>query len=125
MYHFLMFFPVARYPPYRYKILAPQAVSKEPDPKKNAQIILDATGLDAESYRLGHTKACYLRSDSFYFTLFYFHYSKKQTVLIWRFLANMTYCQVIQLIMLIYFVLVDWQSFPISILCFVSQYKIS
>ncbi|XP_063624522.1 myosin heavy chain, muscle isoform X27 [Cydia splendana] len=40
----------------RYKILAPQAVDKESDPKKIAQVILDATGLDVESYRLGHTK---------------------------------------------------------------------
>ncbi|XP_026327804.1 myosin heavy chain, muscle isoform X35 [Hyposmocoma kahamanoa] len=40
----------------RYKILAPQAVDKESDPKKIAQVILDATGLDPESYRLGHTK---------------------------------------------------------------------
>ncbi|XP_077289717.1 myosin heavy chain isoform X15 [Arctopsyche grandis] len=40
----------------RYKILAPQAVAKESDPKKTAAIILDATALDAESYRLGHTK---------------------------------------------------------------------
>ncbi|XP_072948928.1 myosin heavy chain, muscle isoform X32 [Epargyreus clarus] len=40
----------------RYKILAPQAVEKESDPKKIAQIILEATGLDVESYRLGHTK---------------------------------------------------------------------
>ncbi|XP_039753053.1 myosin heavy chain, muscle isoform X6 [Pararge aegeria] len=40
----------------RYKILAPQAVDKESDPKKIAQIILEASGLDVESYRLGHTK---------------------------------------------------------------------
>ncbi|XP_069359363.1 myosin heavy chain, muscle isoform X22 [Maniola hyperantus] len=40
----------------RYKILAPQAVEKESDPKKIAQVILDATALDVESYRLGHTK---------------------------------------------------------------------
>ncbi|CAK1554519.1 unnamed protein product [Leptosia nina] len=36
----------------RYKILAPQAVAKESDPKKIAQIILETTGLDVESYRL-------------------------------------------------------------------------
>lgn len=41
-----------------YKILAPQAVDKETDPKKIAQVILDASALDVESYRLGHTKAC-------------------------------------------------------------------
>ncbi|XP_064072728.1 myosin heavy chain, muscle isoform X43 [Vanessa tameamea] len=40
----------------RYKILAPQAAEKETDPKKIAQVILEATGLDVESYRLGHTK---------------------------------------------------------------------
>ncbi|CAH4028638.1 unnamed protein product [Pieris brassicae] len=39
-----------------YKILAPQAVAKESDPKKIAQIILETTDLDVESYRLGHTK---------------------------------------------------------------------
>lgn len=57
-------------PLFRYKILAPQAVAKESDPKKTAAIILDATGLDAESYRLGHTKACYQISniDLFYVT---------------------------------------------------------
>ncbi|CAH1274898.1 unnamed protein product [Diabrotica balteata] len=40
----------------RYKILNPAAVSKESDPKKCAALILDASGLDAELYRLGHTK---------------------------------------------------------------------
>ncbi|XP_050503325.1 myosin heavy chain, muscle isoform X7 [Diabrotica virgifera virgifera] len=40
----------------RYKILNPAAVSKESDPKKCAEHILDASGLDAELYRLGHTK---------------------------------------------------------------------
>lgn len=41
-----------------YKILNPAAVTKESDPKKCAAHILDATGLDPENYRLGHTKAC-------------------------------------------------------------------
>ncbi|XP_074040826.1 myosin heavy chain isoform X26 [Leptinotarsa decemlineata] len=40
----------------RYKILNPAGVSKESDPKKCGQIILDASGLDSELYRLGHTK---------------------------------------------------------------------
>ncbi|XP_060521416.1 myosin heavy chain, muscle isoform X35 [Cylas formicarius] len=40
----------------RYKILNPTAVSKESDPKKCADHILQATGLDSELYRLGHTK---------------------------------------------------------------------
>ncbi|XP_049825607.1 myosin heavy chain, muscle isoform X1 [Aethina tumida] len=40
----------------RYKILNPAAVSKESDPKKCADLILQASGLDAELYRLGHTK---------------------------------------------------------------------
>ncbi|CAH1100618.1 unnamed protein product [Psylliodes chrysocephalus] len=40
----------------RYKILNPAAVTKESDPKKCAALILDASGLDAELYRLGHTK---------------------------------------------------------------------
>ncbi|KAG5864672.1 hypothetical protein JTB14_025102 [Gonioctena quinquepunctata] len=40
----------------RYKILNPAAATKESDPQKCAQVILDASGLDAELYRLGHTK---------------------------------------------------------------------
>uniref|UniRef100_A0AAR5QAB4 Myosin heavy chain, muscle n=1 Tax=Dendroctonus ponderosae TaxID=77166 RepID=A0AAR5QAB4_DENPD len=40
----------------RYKILNPSGASKEPDTKKCADIILQATGLDSELYRLGHTK---------------------------------------------------------------------
>ena len=43
----------------RYKILAPQEADKAGDDMKAvAQAILDAVNLDAESYRLGHTKAC-------------------------------------------------------------------
>lgn len=43
---------------YRYKILAPQAVEQSGgDPKKAASAILDASGLDPDQYRLGHTKA--------------------------------------------------------------------
>ncbi|XP_043589306.1 myosin heavy chain, muscle isoform X8 [Bombus pyrosoma] len=41
----------------RYKILAPQAVTKlGSDPKKAAEAILEASGLDPDQYRLGHTK---------------------------------------------------------------------
>ncbi|XP_018322124.1 myosin heavy chain, muscle isoform X19 [Agrilus planipennis] len=40
----------------RYKILSPKEVDKESDPKKCAQVILDASALDSELYRLGHTK---------------------------------------------------------------------
>ncbi|XP_033304141.1 myosin heavy chain isoform X16 [Bombus vancouverensis nearcticus] len=41
----------------RYKILAPQAVTKlGADPKKAAEAILEASGLDPDQYRLGHTK---------------------------------------------------------------------
>ncbi|XP_066261938.1 myosin heavy chain, muscle isoform X9 [Euwallacea similis] len=40
----------------RYKILNPTEASKESDPKKCAEVILSATGLDADLYRLGHTK---------------------------------------------------------------------
>lgn len=40
----------------RYKILNPKEVSKESDPKKCAELILNASGLDTELYRLGHTK---------------------------------------------------------------------
>ncbi|XP_018304498.1 myosin heavy chain, muscle isoform X4 [Mycetomoellerius zeteki] len=40
----------------RYKILAPAAVDKAKEPKDAAAAILDSTGLDADTYRLGHTK---------------------------------------------------------------------
>ncbi|XP_054001085.1 myosin heavy chain, muscle isoform X8 [Hylaeus anthracinus] len=41
----------------RYKIIAPAAVDKvASDPKKAAAAILEATGLDPDQYRLGHTK---------------------------------------------------------------------
>ncbi|XP_014298355.1 myosin heavy chain, muscle isoform X4 [Microplitis demolitor] len=41
----------------RYKILAPQAVDQVGgDPKKAGAAILEASGLDADQYRLGHTK---------------------------------------------------------------------
>ncbi|XP_076397222.1 myosin heavy chain isoform X11 [Megachile rotundata] len=41
----------------RYKILAPQAVEQVgSDPKKAAAAILEASGLDPDQYRLGHTK---------------------------------------------------------------------
>lgn len=43
--------------PYSYKILNPKAVDAEKDPKKIAQVVLDAVSLDAELYRLGNTKA--------------------------------------------------------------------
>lgn len=46
-------------PPSSYKILNPSAVDKESDPKKIAEVILDSTGLDPETFRLGHTKACH------------------------------------------------------------------
>jgi len=43
----------------RYKILAPTEADKAgDDPKKVAQVILDVISLDAEQYRMGHTKAC-------------------------------------------------------------------
>jgi hypothetical protein len=43
----------------RYKILSPTEAEKAgEDPKKVAQVILDAISLDAEQYRMGHTKAC-------------------------------------------------------------------
>jgi myosin heavy subunit len=45
---------------YSYKILNPKAVDELKDtkePKKIAQVILDAVQLDAENYRLGNTKA--------------------------------------------------------------------
>jgi hypothetical protein len=43
----------------RYKILAPTEADKAgDDPKKVAQVILEVINLDAEQYRMGHTKAC-------------------------------------------------------------------
>lgn len=41
----------------RYKILAAQAIAGVNDLQKVAKIILESTGLDPESYRLGNTKA--------------------------------------------------------------------
>lgn len=43
--------------PFRYKILNPGPVGKEPDVKKAAALILENTSLDPDMYRLGHTKA--------------------------------------------------------------------
>lgn len=40
-----------------YLILAPAAMTQEPDPKKSAQKCFDSCGLDPDSYRIGHTKA--------------------------------------------------------------------
>ncbi|XP_071578986.1 myosin heavy chain, muscle-like isoform X11 [Temnothorax nylanderi] len=40
----------------RYKILAPAAVDKAKEPKDAAAAVLESTGLDADMYRLGHTK---------------------------------------------------------------------
>lgn len=43
----------------RYKILAPTEADKAgDDPKKACQVILEVINLDAEQYRMGHTKAC-------------------------------------------------------------------
>lgn len=42
---------------FSYKILNPKGVDAEKDPKKIAQVVLDAVSLDAELYRLGNTKA--------------------------------------------------------------------
>lgn len=44
-------------PQHRYKILAAQAIAGVTDPQKVAKIILESTGLDPESYRLGNSKA--------------------------------------------------------------------
>lgn len=50
--------PVPTIVHYRYKILAPAEVDKAAgDPKKAAEAVLDAAGLDADQFRLGHTKA--------------------------------------------------------------------
>lgn len=40
-----------------YKILNPKAADQEKDEKKVADLILQAVGLDTESFRLGNTKA--------------------------------------------------------------------
>ena len=39
-----------------YQILNPKAVATIKDEKVMAQTVLEGTGLDAEQYRLGHTK---------------------------------------------------------------------
>lgn len=66
-------------PSYSYKILNPGPVGKEKDPQKAAQIILDAAALDAELYRLGHTKACPPKILYFGFMIFVFLWRYKQT----------------------------------------------
>lgn len=43
---------------YSYKILASEAIAGMDDLQKAAKIILESTGLDPDSYRLGNTKAC-------------------------------------------------------------------
>lgn len=53
-----------------YKILNPRAAEAEKEPKKIAQVILDAVHLDAENYRLGNTKAWQLLY-SFYCDYFF------------------------------------------------------
>lgn len=40
-----------------YKILNPKQAEAQTDPKKCAEVILDAAGLDADLFRLGNTKA--------------------------------------------------------------------
>lgn len=42
----------------RYCILASKQAAAAPDEKTAAKVILDIIELDAEKYRLGHTKAC-------------------------------------------------------------------
>lgn len=44
-------------PPFRYKILNPKAIVGVEDEKKVAEIILDASALEADLFRLGKTKA--------------------------------------------------------------------
>ncbi|RZB40752.1 myosin heavy chain, muscle isoform X13 [Asbolus verrucosus] len=49
----------------RYMILAPATMAKEPDLKEAARKCLEEVGLDPESYRIGHTKARFLRSNRY------------------------------------------------------------
>uniref|UniRef100_A0A336MJ45 CSON000536 protein n=1 Tax=Culicoides sonorensis TaxID=179676 RepID=A0A336MJ45_CULSO len=53
----------------RYKILAPKAMIEAKDPKSAAGACMDAVALDPELYRLGHTKACVLRSQEVLWSL--------------------------------------------------------
>lgn len=41
-----------------YMILAPATMQKQADPKDAAAKCLEEVGLDPDSYRIGHTKAC-------------------------------------------------------------------
>lgn len=41
---------------FSYMILAPAAMTAEKDPKKAAQKCFDGIQLDADNYRIGHTK---------------------------------------------------------------------
>lgn len=63
-FYFLFFFfnfvyrPTISNPNNSYKIINPKGIDGVTDLQKAAQIILESTGLDPESYRIGNTKAC-------------------------------------------------------------------
>lgn len=60
---------------FSYKILNPKAVDQlnlDKEPKKIAQVILDAVKLDVENYRLGNTKA-WIPLYSYFLFLFLLH----------------------------------------------------
>lgn len=50
--------PTISAPNNSYKIINPKGIEGVTDLQKAAQIILETTGLDPESYRIGNTKAC-------------------------------------------------------------------
>ena len=61
---------------FRYKILAPAAVDAAAgDPKKAAAAVLEASGLDSDQYRLGHTKARIFQFQ-WTFTAFFIYHSQ-------------------------------------------------
>jgi hypothetical protein len=58
-YHLLgRFYPVIACHPFRYNILDPKKVKGVEDLKTAAGMLLEAGGLDADLFRLGHTKVC-------------------------------------------------------------------
>lgn len=69
---FLFFFPVyakKNYYNFSYKILNPKGIDGVADLQKAAKIILESTGLDEETYRIGNTKACPIKIIFFFLLL--------------------------------------------------------
>lgn len=63
IHNFFYIFPIFPYhlpKKYSYQILNPKGIKGMEDPKKASKVLIESTELDADLYRLGNTKACYL-----------------------------------------------------------------